>query len=87
MTKGTLLLLQSGAPATKKIDLHLPKRVKPSKLKSVVSIPKIKQVAKLAEGMGKKITALTLDKDGGFTITVADLEADYELNPFDEVLK
>lgn len=37
--------------------------------------------------MGKKITAFSLDKDGGFTITVVDLEANYEPNPFDEVLK
>lgn len=66
------------------------KLIKPPKpQKPAFSIPKMKQVAKLAEGMGKQVTAYTVNGDGGFTITAIEpgTFTGSEPNPFDEVLK
>ncbi|WP_320199874.1 hypothetical protein RMR16_006170 [Agrobacterium sp. rho-13.3] len=41
-------------------------------IKPKFSVPKMKQVAKLAQTMGQTVTAYTVNGDGGFTITAAD---------------
>ncbi len=41
-------------------------------IKPQFSVPKMKQVAKLAQTMGHTVTAYTVNGDGGFTITAAD---------------
>lgn len=48
-------------------------KIKPAPTpKKPFTIPKMKAVAKLAEGMGKAVTAFTVNGDGGFTVTAAD---------------
>jgi len=66
------------------------KKIKsPKSQKPAFSVPKMKQVAKLAEGMGKQVTGFTVNGDGGFTITAVEpgTFTGSEPNPFDEVLK
>ena len=47
-------------------------KIKPAPMpKKPFSIPKMKAVAKLAEGMGKAVTGFTVNGDGGFTVTAA----------------
>lgn len=41
------------------------------KPKPQFSVPKMKQVAKLAQTMGQTVTGYTINGDGGFTITAA----------------
>ena len=59
------------------------------KPKTQASIPKIKQVHKLITALGQTVTGVTLNGDGGFTITATDpAQAQKTLaNPWDEVLK
>ncbi|WP_119257083.1 hypothetical protein [Shinella zoogloeoides] len=61
----------------------------PTPQKPAFTIPKMKQVAKLAEGMGKQVTGFTVNGDGGFTITAVEpgTFTGSEPNPFDAVLK
>jgi len=59
------------------------------KPKALASIPKMKQVAKLATGMGLVVTGFTQNGDGGFTVaTGLPVQVKQPLaNPWDEVLK
>lgn len=59
------------------------------KPKPQASIPKIKQVHKLVTMLGQTVTGVTLNGDGGFTISTADLVnmKQSSANPWDEVLK
>ncbi|GAA0594323.1 hypothetical protein [Paenochrobactrum glaciei] len=70
---------KAGKPAWKTIN-------KPAK--PVATIPKMKAVVKLAEKLGKTVTGLSVNGDGGFTIKLSDPNAqDSIINPFDVVLK
>lgn len=71
MPKGLL----SGLPPLDKSsgEMTFAGKIKPApKPKKPFSIPKMKAVAKLAEGMGKAVTNFTVNGDGGFTVTAAD---------------
>jgi len=74
---------------------HFLKSIKPTlqlianpPAKAVFTVPKMKQVAKLAESLGKKVTSLTVNGDGSFTVAVADPFTDpaKNPNPWDEEL-
>lgn len=73
MHKGALNQLPPQEPS-KEGGLRWLKSVKPMPVakKAAFSIPKMKQVAKLAKGMGKNVTDFTVNGDGGFTVTAAD---------------
>lgn len=76
--------------ASQPVGMGFLKNIKPPKpQKPAFSVPKMKQVAKLAEGMGKQVTAFTVNGDGGFTVTAVEpgTFTGSEPNPFDEVLK
>lgn len=71
------------------VGLGFLKKIKPPKpQKPAFSVPKMKQVAKLAEGMGKQVTAFTVNGDGSFTVTTVEpgTFTGSEPNPFDVVL-
>lgn len=90
MTEGALSLFKKQTITEKSVKLHWTKLIKsPKVLKPAFSIPKMKQVAKLAEGMGKQVTGFTVNGDGGFTVTAVEpgTFTGSEPNPFDEVLK
>ncbi|EKF17163.1 hypothetical protein [Nitratireductor pacificus] len=80
-------LTKSMSPATGGHGfLKSKKRAKPNK--PIFTIPKMKQVAKLAEGMGKTVTTFTVNGDGGFTLVASEPGAtpEAESNEWDEVL-
>lgn len=57
-------------------------------VKSVATIPKMKAVTKMAEKLGKTVTGVSVNGDGGFTIKLSDPYIhDSITNPFDVVLK
>lgn len=81
-------LMQQQKPLSVGLPGFLKKIKQPKPQKSAFSVPKMKQVAKLAEGMGKQVTGFTVNGDGGFTITAVEpcTFTDSEPNPFDVVL-
>lgn len=53
------------------------------------TVPKMKQVAKLAKSMGQEVTGFTVNADGGFTVITVEpgKSSATAANPWDEVLK
>lgn len=72
MMDGALSRLPIDAPRKGAFASIIKQNSKPAK--PVCTIPKMKAVAKLAEKLGKTVTAITVNGDGGFTVVTLEPE-------------
>lgn len=84
MMDGALSRLPTDAPR-KSAFASIVKRASKS-AKPVATIPRMKQVAKLAEKLGKSVTGITVLPDGGFNVATADPQKAADASYWDKVL-